>query len=504
MSLHAVDTASKVSANDAKKLSAAGIKAIGRYYSDPNNKWKIITRKEAEHISAAEIEIWTVYQNSHRHDADFSASIGTAEAKEALAYAQNTIGQPKGSAIYFSADYDASEEAVKGPIAAHFQAIRAVFEAAGNPYRIGIYGSGRTCSHLLNAGLADLAWLSMSTGHAGHSAFYASKRWSIAQGKAGRVADVGIDTNETQGADFGQFRLDAAVRPAVAAADAVPTSAGAPAPVLASGMAGSEGNVVPRYPGRIIKRGEFDSETVAAIQQRLTEIGITKLVVDRDFGEATEDAVSLFQARHTDPLGRELEVDGEIGPNTWAALFGAEALSESLPLPAGASARDLVVQIAASQVGVREEPRYSNRGPQVDEYIRAAGLNPRADSYAWCICFIQWVFKEAARTDASGLSTLPRTAGVHALWKLRTNGATNVVAARQAEPALIKPGMVFLFDTGGGKGHGGIVESVAGDRLVTIEGNTNNGGSRDGYGVFRRKTRLVKMPRLLGYIDFIK
>lgn len=44
-----------------------------------------------------------------------------------------------------------------------------MFQAAGHPYRIGIYASGRTCAHLLDAGLADLAWLSMSTKHAGRS-----------------------------------------------------------------------------------------------------------------------------------------------------------------------------------------------------------------------------------------------------------------------------------------------------------------------------------------------
>jgi hypothetical protein len=36
---------------------------------------------------------------------------------------------------------------------------------------------------------------------------------------------------------------------------------------------------------------------------------------------------------------------------------------------------------------------------------------------------------------------------------------------------------------------------------VTIEGNTNNGGSREGVGVFRRSRRL-HMPHLLGYLGF--
>lgn len=42
MSLHAVDTASGISGRETKELSAAGIKAVGRYYSKPKNHCKII------------------------------------------------------------------------------------------------------------------------------------------------------------------------------------------------------------------------------------------------------------------------------------------------------------------------------------------------------------------------------------------------------------------------------------------------------------------------------
>jgi len=45
---------------------------------------------------------------------------------------------------------------------------------------------------------------------------------------------------------------------------------------------------------------------------------------------------------------------------------------------------------------------------------------------------------------------------------------------------------------GGGLGHTGIVEKVNGGFLTTIEGNTNDGGSREGIGVFRRTGRKIK------------
>jgi hypothetical protein len=58
-------------------------------------------------------------------------------------------------------------------------------------------------------------------------------------------------------------------------------------------------------------------------------------------------------------------------------------------------------------------------------------------------------------------------------------------------PGLVLPGMVFVIATGGEHGHVGLVEQVAGVVLTTIEGNTNDGGSREGIGVFRRTARRI-------------
>ena len=61
--------------------------------------------------------------------------------------------------------------------------------------------------------------------------------------------------------------------------------------------------------------------------------------------------------------------------------------------------------------------------------------------------------------------------------------------------------MIFVLDTGGGSGHTGLVEAIEGGRLITLEGNTNDGGSREGVGVFRRNGRkIVNINR--GFIDY--
>jgi hypothetical protein len=51
-------------------------------------------------------------------------------------------------------------------------------------------------------------------------------------------------------------------------------------------------------------------------------------------------------------------------------------------------------------------------------------------------------------------------------------------------------------------GHAGLVSRVVGNRMETIEGNTNDGGSREGIGVFRRSGRTLQSINR-GFIEFV-
>lgn len=144
------------------------------------------------------------------------------------------------------------------------------------------------------------------------------------------------------------------------------------------------------------------------------------------------------------------------------------------------------LQVARGQLGQAEEPKGSNSGPMVDQYLSAVGLDP---GYAWCAAFVFWCHGQAANV-ASITNPVPRTAGVLDLWRRST--ANRVKAPR--------PGDVFVMDYGRGKGHTGFVERVLdGGVIETIEGNTNDEGSREGYEVARRKRPMTKV---LGYLRF--
>lgn len=159
-----------------------------------------------------------------------------------------------------------------------------------------------------------------------------------------------------------------------------------------------------------------------------------------------------------------------------------------------------VLTIVSAEVGTREVSR--NRGPRVDDYIRAVGLKPE-DEHPWCAAFVYWAFAAAARTIGT-TNPCPRTASALRMWtkaapecRIRTFGEGHVV-----DPERIRPGAVFVLEKSHGKGHVGIVEGVdlRTKVLTTIEGNTDGSGSREGDGVYRRQRKMSDVN--LGYLAF--
>jgi hypothetical protein len=253
------------------------------------------------------------------------------------------------------------------------------------------------------------------------------------------------------------------------------------------------------FPGRLVKVGHKHKEPVFAIQRRLNEMGCGPINEDGEFGQQTLTATMLFQARFADVDTLPLRIDGEVGPLTWAALFGAP----SVPTEDRAASPLLTaaISIAASQIGTMEDPRGTNRGPQVDMYVRAVGLDP-AGHFPWCAAFVYFCFDQAAIT-LGRQNPLIKTAGVIDHWNRAGIKPVPRISMSKAyyHPTLVKPGQIFVMATGQGLGHTGIVERVVGGKLVTIEGNTNNGGLRNGIGVYRRSMRTMA-DISKGFIDY--
>ena len=250
-------------------------------------------------------------------------------------------------------------------------------------------------------------------------------------------------------------------------------------------------SAAPQYPSHYLTVGDKDRESIRAVQERLNQVGCSPVPENGNFDSETKAAVQLFQARSVDSQEQSLKIDGVVGPLTWAALFGPASLPISISKPASPLVQRTLI-VAATQVGVLEEPPGSNRGPQVDQYLVSVGLNPEDDSYPWCAAFVYWTFQQAA-AHVGVENPCIRTAGVLDHWnKAGWSGITRLWADDvQGDFSLLKPGLIFVISTGGGKGHMGIVEDFRDDRLVTVEGNTNLPGDREGVVVFRRTSRKL-------------
>lgn len=145
------------------------------------------------------------------------------------------------------------------------------------------------------------------------------------------------------------------------------------------------------------------------------------------------------------------------------------------------------LEIARSQVGVREVGG-PNHGPQVEEYQKSVGAKP-GDS--WCAAFCYWAFREAAE-QLNIINPCVRTAGALKADHMAQVGYHTDVP---------ESGCLFFIDHGEGKGHVGFVDEVHDDgTLITCEGNTNGGGSRNGDGVYIRVRKRSEINA--GYVDY--
>lgn len=247
------------------------------------------------------------------------------------------------------------------------------------------------------------------------------------------------------------------------------------------------------YPKRVIQHGETNARIVKAVQARLNEVGCGPLEGNGVFGPKTVTAVKLFQSTRRDQMGNPLEIDGKLGAITWAVLFGVAQVPASDDGAKGISAQ--AVKVAATQVGIMENPEGSNSGPEVDAYLKSVNLGP---GYYWCAAFIYWCFQKASEAIGKP-NPVFKTAGCLNHWN-NTKGRKIPAAAAMENPGLVKPGQIFILNHGRGAGHTGIIERVEGGFLHTIEGNSNPAGSANGIGVFRLERKIAKINQ--GFIEY--
>jgi hypothetical protein len=222
-----------------------------------------------------------------------------------------------------------------------------------------------------------------------------------------------------------------------------------------------------QFPGDI-ERGD-DGDDAKRVQEWLC-LHDTHVGIDSGFGPATETAVTQFQSDNSLPS------TGVVDQATFDALVQPMRNALEDIQPDGMSLGELVVAYARQHLaeGPMEEGG-DNRGPWVRLYMDGIdGVDEK-----WCAGFATFILNQACATLNQKLPV------VRAF-------ACDVIANDAAKKRILKkrpskPGDLFLvLRSNGTHAHIGIVTGVGDEAFQTIEGNTNEDGSANGFEVAAR------------------
>lgn len=151
------------------------------------------------------------------------------------------------------------------------------------------------------------------------------------------------------------------------------------------------------------------------------------------------------------------------------------------------SLRDGVKKTYTAAIGVRERTG-RNDGADVEKYLAYVWLKP---GNPWCAAFVSW------------------TLGQNGIKKARSGGCVQLM---EQGTTIVKshkitrtpnPGDVFFIYYPAKKrvAHTGFIDQWKSTYLITVEGNTNEVGSREGDGVYRKRRLKSQIYAVNTYIN---
>ncbi len=149
--------------------------------------------------------------------------------------------------------------------------------------------------------------------------------------------------------------------------------------------------------------------------------------------------------------------------------------------------RENVKQTYSAEIGVRELSG-TNDGVEVEKYLASAGLDK---GYAWCAAFVNWTLVQ------NSVET-PKSPAWSPSW---------FPSARIIDKEKAQEGDVFgiYFTSKKRIAHVGFIDEWEADKnyCVTVEGNTNDAGSREGDGVYRKRRLQRQIYKVADWITQI-
>jgi hypothetical protein len=175
-------------------------------------------------------------------------------------------------------------------------------------------------------------------------------------------------------------------------------------------------------------------------------------------------------------LSKDLAVNTEVGSvlsDFSAEVIPAEESILEIPEVLEAPVQMTLEEIYLSQVGVRELTG-KNDGPEVEMYLKHVG---KWKGLPWCSAFVAWCLSEA---------DIPHTVNA---WSPTSENRRNLIYKNKLFYDEPLPGDVFTIFYPRLKrvGHTGFYHKNQNESIVvTVEGNTNEAGSREGNGVYKK------------------
>ena len=152
--------------------------------------------------------------------------------------------------------------------------------------------------------------------------------------------------------------------------------------------------------------------------------------------------------------------------------------------------RHELLQNLTEQLGVREVT--SNSSPMIDQYLKHVGFDYPVP---WCAAFVSWNLHQVGVDNPSSAWSPSFARDKDVIWFGKHGFKKGYSAAKCGDC------VTFYYSRLGRVGHVGFyIKSDKSGYFITIEGNTNGGGSREGDGVYMKKRDPRKVYAISRYI----
>lgn len=148
------------------------------------------------------------------------------------------------------------------------------------------------------------------------------------------------------------------------------------------------------------------------------------------------------------------------------------------------SLHERIIEAARNEIGTKTGKKYW------DNLFNGSPGYVNGDSTPWCACFVKWCFDKIG--EGSRISGVKNKAYVPSY---RAWGLSNGLWTNTPSPGDI---IIFRYSPSSSGSHIGFVESVNGNSITTVEGNTG----RSNHGEVKRNTYNINSSYIFGFIHY--